>query len=174
MKEPVRTISKSYRSHCLYKLDKCTNKSTVYLLIQKSNSELVDSTCIKFLSSNSSSEFTYLPTVKPEIYLTNKSNIISDFIIDINQHLQIHVYLLGLIENLDIFNYKINWIQIPETYNTLLNIKNLFQMKKLYYQSKYKIRYVINVTHLEKLDKIMEVDDSDSIKSIMEISNINL
>ncbi len=176
MKEPVRPIHKSQRSVCLHKFAsqwlsnqiRVKPKTTVYLLVQKFNqAEPSDFTIIKYLSVNSNSQFTYLPIKKPDSYLTNLTNILCDVIIEVSEYLQIHVYWLRSIENFDIFNYKINYIQIP-IYNPARSyIKTLFETKKLYYQDKFHMRNTINFTNAN-LELV--VDEIDSIMSIADIT----
>jgi hypothetical protein len=179
MKEPVRPIHKSHRVIGLNKcisnysyFEQAKHKTTVYLLIQKFNqAEPSDFTIIKYLSINSNSQFTYLPIKKPEEYLTNKTNILCDTIIELNEHVQIHVYWLRSIEITDIFNYKINYIQIPIFNQAKSYIKTLFETKKIYYQDKFRMRNTINFFNakLELLDNNME-----EIDSIMSIGNMTL
>lgn len=180
MKEPVRPIHKSQRSVCLHKFASNSNqslthqmklkpKTTVYLLVQKFNqAEPSDFTIIKYLSVNSNSQFTYLPIKKPDSYLTNLTNILCDVIIEVSEYLQIHVYWLRSIENFDIFNYKINYIQIPILNPARSYIKTLFETKKLYYQDRFHMRNTINFTNAN-LELV-----GDEINSIMSIANITL
>ena len=191
MKEPIRPIHKSHRCVCLHKYvnstytqqsahlvkqDK-TPMQNVYLLVQKINGSALGFITVKYISTNLNSQFTHLPTTRPEIYLANKANILENFVVKVNGHLQVHIYWLGLIENLDIFNYKINYMQIPisVTNETTSYIKKLFETKKLYYQSKFNIRNVININCLtletidEELENINIIDDLDEIIKIKDI-----
>ncbi len=175
MKEPVRTIHKSHRSICLhsyqqpYQIKELKPKTTVYLLVQKYNNvEQFEYTIIKYLGLNSNSQFTYLPTEKPLMYLTNKSNILCDSVIEINKYLNLHVYWMRVIENLDIFRYKINYTQIPVINDAKSYIKTLFDVKKIYWLNRQNIPNNINFStaNLESVD--------DDIDQILAIGNINL
>lgn len=183
MKELTQPIHKSHRSINLHKYmtsqEIKPHKTIAYLLIQKFN-QLIPSSFvpIKFLSTNSNSQFTYLPTIKPLIYLTNHINILYDITIEVNPYLIIHIYWLQSIENLDIFNYKIIHTYIPidaqiPVDNQLINqeilyIKSLFNTYKVYYLDKFNIKNIINFNS----HKIKSLDTD--IEELLAIGNIIL
>ena len=177
MKEITRPIHKSHRSINLHKFVANQKikpiKTIAYLLIQKCNQMTPsDFVTIKYLSTNSNSQFTYLPTTKPHIYLTNQANILYELPIDINPNLIVYVYWLQSIEILDIFNYKINYVQIPldiQTINQEISyIETLLNTQTVYYFDKNNIRNKINFNS----SKLKSLDDD--IEDLLAIGNIIL
>lgn len=197
MKELTKPTCKSHRSVNLHKFVPNQEikpiKTIAYLLIQKLNqSTSSDFIIINYLSTNSNSQYTYLPTTKPHIYLENQTNILCDYSIKVNPNLIVHVYWLQSLEILDIFNnnivpkndYKINYVQIPINIEIPINVENpistqvinqeisyvktFFNREKIYYFDKNYIQNTIDFSSC-KLKSI----DAD-IEDLLAIGNIIL
>ena len=112
------------------------SQTIIYLLIQTcSVCESRDYTMCKYVCVNSHaySSHKFLPTTRPGIYLDNLSNIVSTLTVQINPSAILNVYWLKQIDTLDIFSYKICYIQIPVNL-TLLKFSHLINGKNFYYK----------------------------------------
>ncbi len=136
--------------------------TNIYLLIQLcSVCEFRDYTICKYVCVNSHahSSHTFLPTIRPGIYLDNLSNIVSSLTVQINPSTILNVYWLKQIDTLDIFSYKICYIQIPVNL-TLLKFSHLINGKKFYYKCEQTLSKQSNGKLLElPVEKLNESDE---------------
>ncbi len=168
--------TKQFNLHSNKFISKQTN---IYLLIQSCslNQNLMeephDYSIYKYVCLNTNTNDTYLPTMRPGIYLDNFSNIISSQLINLNDTTILNIYWLKQIETYDIFKYKICYIQarlstvtspvakiVPVNISTK-NFNNIFDIKNFYYSDEFngkKINKLIKVNYNKEETKHISND----------------
>ena len=164
-----KQIYKSHRSMDLYRWHQWTNplaKSlslNIYLLVEQIDCSF-NHGYIKYLALNLNNtnqtiqtNQSLLPTSKPVEYYTDKSNILHMLTIKANANTNINLIILKKLDILDIFKYKICYLQLPENFNA--KISDILKTNQFYYVNNSNQKKLIQYNNLD-------TDETDNISDL--------
>jgi hypothetical protein len=155
MKEPNKTLKKSYRSVNLHKFGQNLVPDThthIYFYVHICSTNLCECDngyyIIKYLACGNLN----LPTQKLDL------DFYTEIKIKLNSNTTLHICKMKVIINPNILIYKINYMYLPHLPTNIESIKKLFELKQFYYVNSLNQKKLIEYKQdeMENLEKLLD------------------